>query len=146
MSYFLLPLLSQGQSSQMQHEQLWFFNVLFPLIAKFCDSCSIQNSMICAYINLRRKIACQSWIFNLLNKKVNYMVTTIVTNQYTQTIIFSQVPTQTSILTLQHVVLMLSLSDMTQLSETQLIIGKQHQFVNMLIALASVVSANPPNL
>lgn len=46
-------------SFHMQHQQFRLFNKLFPFSAEFYNSCPIQNSMIGAYINLRRKIPCQ---------------------------------------------------------------------------------------
>lgn len=56
-SYFLDTF--KDLSFHMQHEQFRLFNKLFPFIAESCNSCTIQNSMIGTYINLRRKIPCQ---------------------------------------------------------------------------------------
>lgn len=41
--------------SCMQQQEVWLFHKLFPVIAEPCNCCSIKNSMICTYINLKRK-------------------------------------------------------------------------------------------
>lgn len=48
--------LTTSYLSHTQHEQLRILYKLFPLVAEPGNSCSIQHSVICAYIDLRNNI------------------------------------------------------------------------------------------